>query len=399
MLLSFALMVKDEKEHLERCLTSTLPFNAEIVVLDTGSSDNTVDIAKKFTNQVFHQKWQDDFSLHRNKSFSLANGEWIFQIDADEQIVFENERTPAIFLEYIQQLPPEVTAVGFPLRDFRLSTNTYAAEFDVARCFRRGTVTYNRKIHNRPDFDGQITYFDAMYLKHYGYDLTEEQRKVKAQRTIRLLLESVEENPNDHESHFYLCQSYKQLNEDNAKSIEYGLKYIEMMKDIPPANFNQAIFHTMAALYFEQGDMEKSGQMIKRGIANNDKNPDLWFDTLKIAVKEKNMKAIASSSQQYVTAIRNLRKTRTTTNLGGQFFFYTDSDSVATGLYYLSMCYLQNGVSEITNLKKILSFCSPVTQQQITERMAQDMGIMQLQDLSENPSSSAEMAAMAFAGK
>ena len=399
MLLSFALMVKNEKEHLDRCLKSVQPFNAEIVVLDTGSSDNTVDIAKKFTDQVFHQKWQDDFSLHRNKSFSLANGDWIFQIDADEEIVFEDERAPHVFLEYIKQLPPEITAVGFPLRDFRPSTNTYAAEFDVARCFRRGTVTYNRKIHNRPDFSGSIVYFDALYLRHYGYDLTEEQRKVKAQRTIRLLLESIAEDPSDSESYFYLCQSYKQLNDDNSKSIECGLKYLDMMEGIPPANFNQAIFHTMAALYFEEGDLVNSGQMIKRGLANNDKSPDLWFDTLKIAVKEKNMKAIANASQHYVVAIRDLRKTRTTTNLGGQFFFYTDSDSVATGLYYLSMCYLQNGVSEMINLKKILSFCSPVTRQQIVERMKQDMEIMGLQDLNQETLPSADMAAMAFAGK
>jgi hypothetical protein len=63
------------------------------------------------------------------------------------------------------------------------------------------------------------------------------------------------------------------------------------------------------------------------------------------------------------------------------------------------MCYLQNGVSEMINLKKILSFCSPVTRQQIVERMKQDMEIMGLQDLNQETLPSADMAAMAFAGK
>jgi glycosyltransferase involved in cell wall biosynthesis len=398
-MLSFALMVKNEGENLERCLTSVLPFSPEIVVLDTGSSDNTIEIAKKFTDKIFHQQWQDNFSLHRNKSFSLTNGEWIFQIDADEEIVFESPSTPKVFLKFLEKLPKEVNAIAFPLRDFRPSTGTYAAEFDVARCFRRGKVTYHRKIHNRPDYDGLVTYFDDLYLKHYGYDMSDEKRKEKAKRTIGLLEAAVAEDPKDYESYFYLCQAYRQLEDNVEKSLENGLKYLEL-KDAIGAEFNQAIYHTVAALYFEKGDVAKSGTIIKQGLAVNNKNPDLWFDTLKIAVKCKEMKAIAVASQSYVTAIRELRKTRTS-SLGGQFFFYTDSDSVATGLYYLSMCYFQNGASELVNLKNILKFSSGKTQDEIKGRIAEDMKTMNLEDLSERKLiiPSTDMAAAAFAGR
>lgn len=398
--LSFAIMVKNEQEHLERCLTSLKSFNAEIIILDTGSTDNTIEIAKKFTDNIHHQEWANDFSLHRNKSFSLAHGDWIFQMDADEEIIFDGEHTSQTFIKFLKELPPKVTAVGFPLRDFRPSSGTYAAEFDVARCFRKGTVIYARKIHNRPDYEGLVTYFDAFFIKHYGYDLNKEQREAKSKRTIGLLLESIEKDPTDHESFFYLCQAYRQLDENNEKSIEYGLKYLDMMKDIPPENFNQSVFHTMAALYFENNDLVKSGEMIKRGLANNEKNPDLWFDTLKIAVKNKEIRAIAVASQQYITAIRNLRKIRTTTNLGGQFFFHTDADSVANGLYYLCMCYFENGVSELKNLKNIFEFCSPGVKDQIESRISEDMATLNLQGVrAEKIMISPDMAAMAFAGK
>jgi len=379
--LSFAMMVKNEGENLERCLSSVLPFSSEIVILDTGSTDNTVDIAKKFTDKIYHQKWQDDFSLHRNKSFSLANGEWIFQLDADEELILDNQGTAQQFLDYLAQLPLTIHAVAFPLRDYRPSTKTYTAEFDAARCFRRGKVVYHRKIHNRPDFEGSITYFDKMYIKHYGYDLTEEQQKIKAKRTIGLLLKSIQEDPNDYESHFYLCQAYKSMANDTEKSFIHGLKYLSM-KDLIGKDFNMAIYHTLAAMYFEQEDMIQSAEMIKQGLAVNNKNPDLWFDTLKIAVKEKKMRTIATAAQNYISCIRELRKIRTE-SLGGQFFFHTCSDSVASGLYYLSMCYFENGVMELKNLKQILGFCTDKTRNEINARIDDDMKSMKLEDTSE----------------
>ena len=83
--LGVAMMVKNEAKVLKRALHSTLDMVSEIVVLDTGSKDDTVEIAQGFTKNVFHQSWADNFSLHRNKSFSyIKNSDWILQIDADD---------------------------------------------------------------------------------------------------------------------------------------------------------------------------------------------------------------------------------------------------------------------------------------------------------------------------
>ncbi|RLI53346.1 MAG: glycosyltransferase family 2 protein, partial [Candidatus Thorarchaeota archaeon] len=74
MILSVAMIVRDESNNLARCLESIKKFNAQIVILDTGSVDDTVEIAKRYTNEVYFQKWQDNYSLHRNKSFSYCKG-------------------------------------------------------------------------------------------------------------------------------------------------------------------------------------------------------------------------------------------------------------------------------------------------------------------------------------
>ena len=85
------LMVKDEEQNMERCLNSLQPLlkgiDSELIIVDTGSSDGTVEIAKRYTDKVYFKQWFNDFSGMRNYSTSLAKGEWIFIVDADEELV------------------------------------------------------------------------------------------------------------------------------------------------------------------------------------------------------------------------------------------------------------------------------------------------------------------------
>ena len=83
--ISACMMVKDEENNLPRCLSSIRDLVEEIIVVDTGSSDNTVKIAKEFGARVFHHPWEDNFSKHRNQSISYATKDWTFIIDADEE--------------------------------------------------------------------------------------------------------------------------------------------------------------------------------------------------------------------------------------------------------------------------------------------------------------------------
>ena len=73
-LLSACMIVKDEEENLPRCLTSMLDLADEFVIIDTGSTDRTVEIARSFGARVYHEPWQNDFSLHRNQSLERATG-------------------------------------------------------------------------------------------------------------------------------------------------------------------------------------------------------------------------------------------------------------------------------------------------------------------------------------
>ena len=106
--ISLCMIVRDEEDVLERCLSSVADLVDEIIIVDTGSTDHTKEIAAKFTDQIFDFAWTNDFSKARNFSFSKATKEYIYVADADEVIDEENRKR---FLQLKQALLPEIEIV------------------------------------------------------------------------------------------------------------------------------------------------------------------------------------------------------------------------------------------------------------------------------------------------
>lgn len=88
--ISLCMIIKNEEKVIERCLSSIKNIVDEIIIVDTGSSDNSTDICKNFTNKIYNFKWIDDFSAARNFSFSKATKEYIFWMDADDILLPED---------------------------------------------------------------------------------------------------------------------------------------------------------------------------------------------------------------------------------------------------------------------------------------------------------------------
>ena len=85
-LISVCMIVRNEAENLPECLQLAQGFADEIIVVDTGSEDDTVAVAEKYGARVFHFPWRDDFSAARNESLRAARGKWIIWLDADDRI-------------------------------------------------------------------------------------------------------------------------------------------------------------------------------------------------------------------------------------------------------------------------------------------------------------------------
>ena len=85
-MISLCMIVKNEAHCLGRCLNSVHNHVDEIIIVDTGSEDSTVDIAQQYGAKVFHFPWRHDFAAARNFSLEQARGQWILYLDADEEL-------------------------------------------------------------------------------------------------------------------------------------------------------------------------------------------------------------------------------------------------------------------------------------------------------------------------
>ena len=103
--ISLCMIVKNEEKVLARWLDSVADLVDEIIIVDTGSSDATKEIAARYTDQVYDFAWQDDFAAARNFSFSKATKDYIYVPDADEVLDEENRED---FRQLKQVLLPEV---------------------------------------------------------------------------------------------------------------------------------------------------------------------------------------------------------------------------------------------------------------------------------------------------
>ena len=86
-MISACIITKNEEKNIVRCLNSIKDIVDEIIVVDTGSNDKTINIAEKYTNNIYHYKWSDDFAKARNFAIDKANGDYILFLDADEYFV------------------------------------------------------------------------------------------------------------------------------------------------------------------------------------------------------------------------------------------------------------------------------------------------------------------------
>src|SRR5690348_3827247 len=89
--ISLCMIVKNEEKYLERCLKSVEGVVDEIIIVDTGSTDQTTEIAEKFGAKILRYQWNDDFSSARNYSLKNAKCDWILILDADEELDIQSK--------------------------------------------------------------------------------------------------------------------------------------------------------------------------------------------------------------------------------------------------------------------------------------------------------------------
>lgn len=269
--LSICIITKNEEQNIARCLQCLKPYDFEIIVVDTGSTDGTKDIALTYTKHVYDFAWCDDFAAAKNFAVSKATNPHIMVIDSDEFVEKIDEKQ----LELLISTKPD--AVGrIQRRNLLTRKGEHQENIEwINRIFAKDKFHYKGRIHEQlTTIDGQVydAYRAPVVIVHTGYDLSEADRKKKAERNITLLqqeLELLEQEAEEENSKateqipyilYQLGKSYY-MAEDYAVACEYfsrGLSYdlnpkleyvIDMVETYGYALINSGQSET--ALFFE----------------------------------------------------------------------------------------------------------------------------------------------------
>lgn len=172
---SLCMIVKNESAVLKRCLDSVCNLVDEIIIVDTGSTDNTKEIASDYTSNIYDFKWIGDFSAARNYAFSLANCDYIYSADADEIIDEENQ---AKFLALKEALDEEIEIVQMFYANQLENGSVYNFDRELRpKLFKRvRSFTWVEKIHETIRelplvYDSDIEIIHKPLSNHSGRDL------------------------------------------------------------------------------------------------------------------------------------------------------------------------------------------------------------------------------------
>jgi tetratricopeptide (TPR) repeat protein len=208
--LSLCMIVKDEEAMLPRCLAAVAPAVDEIVIVDTGSTDRTIEIAREYQATVIEKEWTGSFSEARNASFEAATGDWIIYLDADEVLVADDVKklrdlTGRTWREAFYLVETSYTG---ELGDGAAITNNALRVFRNRAGYRFTGRLHEQIAHNLPLYAAGRIEQSSVRIDHYGYLGAVRDAKEKSRRNLDLLKAQQSESPTDAFLHFNLGTEY-----------------------------------------------------------------------------------------------------------------------------------------------------------------------------------------------
>jgi len=214
--LGVSMIVRNESEIIRTCLESIKGAD-EIVIVDTGSKDDTIQICSEYTDKVYFDKWIDDFSHSRNVSLSHCTADYILIIDADETL-----ETP------IEQIKKIINEAWFSKYDGMLfEVETKPETFESPRLLRNcKEIKYVNAIHNLPAWNGkpedlQPRLYKSSFRIQSGYSPA---HGLDPDRTLRILLNQLKKDKHNTRNMYYIAKEYINKNQIK-KAVEWLEKY------------------------------------------------------------------------------------------------------------------------------------------------------------------------------
>jgi tetratricopeptide (TPR) repeat protein len=265
------MIVRDEETMLPRCLKSVQDVAGEVIVVDTGSQDNTVAIARDFGAKVYHFEWRDDFAAARNESLTYASGDWILQIDADEELLTGS-------LSQVRKAMLNSWCLAYVITCDNGADSRAERFVKVGRLFRNHpSVRYSRPYHENVSSSAyalmareprwQVLEQPEIVIRHYGYEPSVMQSRNKHARGIRIMESHLREHQND-------TYMLNKLGESYNASGRYDEAVAVLKKSIAINPHIAETHKNIGISYFDKGMADEAMIEFEKSIAINPHSAD-----------------------------------------------------------------------------------------------------------------------------
>ncbi|CAM4154306.1 glycosyltransferase family 2 protein [Lederbergia lenta] len=273
--ISLCMIVKNEEDCIERCLDSVHALVDEIIIVDTGSTDMTTTLCKKYKAKIYEYSWNQHFAKARNYGLSQATGDWILWLDADEELDKHGKLK-------IQEALESTDTKVFTLPTINYYGDTLANENEAfihyqPRLFRNnhGIRFYNR-IHENlrlpSGIEGQPI---QAQIKHYGYLQGIVNKKQKAKRNMKLLKEELRDQAHEPSTEYHLASEYYRNKEYERAFIYINQSILKFLRkgEKPPS----ITYKLKYAILIETGSFDGAWPSIEKAILLYPDYVDLYF--------------------------------------------------------------------------------------------------------------------------
>jgi glycosyltransferase involved in cell wall biosynthesis len=268
--LSLCMIVKNEEKFLRDCLESVKSVADEMIIVDTGSTDNTIEIAKEYNTNILHYEWNNNFSAARNFALKNCTGNWILYLDADERLSEKSTEEVRRNLGKYEKLGVKCTVKSID------SFNNRDNSMKYTRLFRNlPDIEFTGRVHEQIDPSLIKQYYKIVNsnieIIHFGYNVNDESKKEKAKRNLELLLLDYSETSSCYVA-FQLAQTYNIL-EDEENAEKYSILAVDG-KSLSPQH--RAISYALLSNNeFKRHKTDSALHYIKEGLRADGSQPYL----------------------------------------------------------------------------------------------------------------------------
>jgi glycosyltransferase involved in cell wall biosynthesis len=228
MKISACIITKNEEKNIGTCLESMKNIVDEIILVDTGSVDQTLEIAKSYGVKIFSYNWRNDFAAAKNYAISKASGDWIIFLDADEYFPVDSVEMVKAYIKNMDR-NKKCHAICVKINNIDTDRNNISiSSFTTVRIFRNlPNLRYKESIHEELyNTQGQINFFmreNEIEVYHTGYSTNIVKKKL--QRNLDIILHDMDKEGDQTKYYRYLCDCYHGLGE-YEKAVYYGRMHI-----------------------------------------------------------------------------------------------------------------------------------------------------------------------------